>query len=209
VDAADPRMETRTAAERAALQREQVKDGCFFVIGWMVIIGGALALHSGIEVILRRVVPPAGADVIVYIPFRLVTNEMFAFVFFFPAILLFGVATLDSSRMWRFAAAIFIVGVAGLAWTEWYGRFAALTLERESVVLHYLWPRSSVRVVRAEIFSTDSIRSLRYAMPTGIDVYALKLETACGAYFSYADASREDVDKVRRSLGRETPMRSR
>jgi hypothetical protein len=198
-------MEAQTPAERLAEQTKQVKDGCFFVIGWMVIIGGALVLHSGIEAFLRRVVPPESADVIVYIPFRLVTHEMFAFVFFFPSLLLFGVATLDSSRLWRAAAALIILTAAALWWHEWYGRFAAVTLERDSVILHYLWPRSSVRVPRAEVLSTDSIRSLRYAMPTGIDVYSLEIKTRGGVYLSYDDAHSPDVDKARQNIESKKP----
>jgi hypothetical protein len=197
-------METQNPAERLAEQTKQVKDGCYFVVGWAVIIAIGAVAYFGLETFLLWSVPAASDQVIVFIPFAVVANEMFYGLLFGAAIAVFGLAMLGEKFPARLAAGLVILVVMAGVWTEWWGHFAALRFEKDAVVLHYIWPRASQRIERAEILSTDSIWSSRGGGPMSIDTYSLQLKTAKGDYLSFGTGD-ETVQIARRRLSPSSP----
>jgi hypothetical protein len=171
-------------------QRATVWRGCQSVLGCAGVIAlGALVLDGPPRLLRVLSEVPNGAT-LTFVYFPRLSKEVLWFTAFSFLIFLALLGTIR--RAWALAllAPLVLAVLGGTAYYEWYRPFTALSVRRDDVVLHFLWPRPAIRIARASIRSTEVLETT-----SGGDdpqpLYCLALTTADGRYVSMWTAHRE------------------
>jgi hypothetical protein len=184
--------------ERQAQRRKDLRDGCQFVLG----CGGIIAIVAIVYWVigfLPKSHPMRGADVVVFIDYKIVQNEIFWFGLFGSVMFFAALGTTKTTKGLVVTCAIFS-GIALLVFWSMYSPVTAITFGRESVELHYLWPRSSLRIDARDIVSVDYDEGTRLENDMGIAEYTLQLRTRMTRYHSFGDTLLDDMLRTQQRI---------
>lgn len=188
---------SQTPQERAAEQRKLVWSGCQSVLG----CGGLIALlalaYAAVGLLPRSV--GSGPDVIVFINYRVVQNELFFWVLFGSVFFFGALGTTKTTKGMVIVCAIFLAAAAFVAW-QLYSRVAALAFQDRAVELRYIWPRPSTRLEPREITSVDYEVGFGWTNDVGLPEYTLHLHTQNRHYEAFSDTDLNAMQQTQQRI---------